>query len=327
MRNPSSAITLSSLLALVIPVARSSAAPFQEPEHTHEAPPAGGLATFDPAVKPELEVVRAKTGHLLVRPTISGHSPGLFIFDTGAGICVVSTPFVEELELAEAGGIDTLGVGGGENASLYRADSLALGPLSLRDHPLMSTDLSFLEEHLGYEIAGVIGYGVLSRCVAEIDLVAPRIALHDPATYTLTGAEWAPLDLAERIPAIRARFEDHEGLFQLDTGANLAVTFQEPAVRKWKLLENRELSDAKFGGVGGFVAAKQGVLGWIEFGGLRQEAVAATFAQETKGVHADDRKDGSIGGVLLRPFVLVTDYPNQRIAFRKRADAKPATER
>jgi hypothetical protein len=131
--------------------------------------------------------------------------------------------------------------------------------------------------------------------------------------------------LAERIP--RPRDSSHEGVFQLDTGANVSVTFQEPTVRKWKLLENRELRDTKLGGVGGFVAAKQGLLEWIEFGGLRQERVSATFAQEARGVHADDRKDGSIGAELLRPFVLVTDYEHERIAFQKRAEAPPPTDR
>ncbi len=321
------AIAWPSLVALAITFPRSSAEPIQEPEHEHEHAPEGGTAAFDPALSPVLEVVRARTGHLLVRPVINGRSPGLFIFDTGAGICVVSTPFVEALELTPAGNIGTLGVGGGENAELYSAATLELGPMHLADHPFMATDLSFLEQHLGVEVAGVIGYGVLSRCVAEIDLVAPRVALHDPATFALTGGEWTPLDLAERIPAIRARFEDREGLFQLDTGANIAVTFQAPAVRKWNLLENREVSDSRLGGVGGFVAAKRGVVEWFEFGGLRQEKVTATFAMEDKGTHADDRKDGSIGAELLRPFVLVTDYQHERIAFRPREDALPAAGR
>jgi hypothetical protein len=45
-----------------------------------------------------------------------------------------------------------------------RADSVTLGPITLGDHPFMTTDLTFLAPFLGREIAGVIGYGVLSRC-------------------------------------------------------------------------------------------------------------------------------------------------------------------
>src|SRR5215470_7433707 len=61
----------------------------------HEVPGLqGGEATFDPKAPAKLEVKRVKTGHLLVRPVINGHEAGWFIFDTGAGICVVSTSHV-----------------------------------------------------------------------------------------------------------------------------------------------------------------------------------------------------------------------------------------
>jgi len=289
-----------------------------------------GPASFDPALSPGLEVVRVKTGHLLVRPKVNGREAGWFIFDTGAGICVVSTPHVEALQLTPAGDIDALGVGGGESAGLHRAATLSLGPITLRDHPFMTTDLSFLETHLGKEIAGVIGFGVLSRCVAEIDLVTPRVALHDPATFELPAGEWGewtPIELDTRIPVVQARFEDREGLFSLDTGSNSAVSFHEPAVRKWKLLAGREVSDAKLGGVGGFVDAKKGVVEWFELGGVRQEKVSATFALETKGTHAQSRIDGTIGAELLAKFVLVTDYAMERIAFRPREVTLPAQAR
>lgn len=284
-----------------------------------------GTVSFDPALPRALEVMRLKTGQLCVRPTINGHAAGLFIFDTGAGICVVSTPHAGELELTPAGDIDTVGIGGGESAKLFRASTLSLGNMTLHDHPVMTTDLSFLQAYVGEEIAGVIGFGVLSRCVAEMDLSTPRISLHDPATFALAAGTWTSIELDDRTPAVHARCEDREGLFQLDTGSNSAVTFQEATVRKWKLLENRDVTDAKLGGVGGFIAAKKGVIEWIEFGGLRQTRVLATFPIEAKGAHASEGRDGSIGADLLRPFVLFIDYAGKRIAFvpREAAQAKP----
>lgn len=295
--------------------------------HAQADPLAQGGAAFEPRLPPALEVVRAQTGHLLVRPTLNGRPAGWFIFDTGAGICCVSTPHVAAFELAPAGDIASIGIGGNEESKLYRAATLALGPLTLSDHPVMATDLSFLAEHLGEEIAGVIGYGVLSTCVAEMDFVVGRVALHDPAKFELARGAWTPLELADRIPAVRARYEEREGLFHLDTGANNAVTFQEPAVRKLKLLEGREVSDAKLGGVGGFIAAKKGIVEWFEFGGVRQERITATFPLEAKGTHAKAGCDGTIGAELLRPFVLFTDYTHKRIAFVPRETAPPVQAR
>lgn len=286
-------------------------------DEADQVPPSGAVR-FDASRPAGLEVKRAKTGHLLVKPLINGTSPGWFIFDTGAGICVISTHFVSRTGLTAAGEIPATGVGGSAHAPLYRAASFALGPVTIADHVLMATDLSFLEQYLGEPIAGVIGFGTLNHVVAVVDLAGAHIELHDPAHYELKGASWTPLDLEGRIPSIVARFEDHEGLFKLDLGANMAVTFYEPAVRKWSLLEKRGLKDGKTGGVGGFVAVKMGTLRWIEFGGVRQESVPATFALEAKGTNAQADRAGQIGVPLLERFTLVFDYWNKRMAFRAR---------
>lgn len=278
----------------------------------------GGPAAFDGTAKAELEVKRAKTGHLLVKPTINGHAAGWFIFDTGAGVCCITVNRKKDLELTRGGEIEGAGVGGGSSMPLYRAKTFTLGPISLQDHPLMETDLSFLNQHMGEEIAGVVGYGVLSRCIAELDLATPRIAIHDPKGFELAAGKWSELLMKERIPCVKASFEDHEGVFRLDTGANGFVTMHQPAVEKWKLLDGRELKEAKLGGVGGFVKAKKGMLKWFEVGGVRQENVEATFAIEAKGNFAESGKDGNIGGDMLKPFTLVMDYAGGRIAFVKR---------
>lgn len=285
-------------------------------------PPAAttpAAVTFTTTRPATLEVTRAKTGHLLVRPHVDGKAAGTWIFDTGAGMCVVSTPQLPSLGLRPAGSIDTIGVGGAETAKTWTADTLTLGPMTLRNHPLLATDLSFLQQHLGEPITGVIGYGVLSHCVAELDFTAPRIALHDPATYQLVDATWAPLDLEGRTPAVHATFDGHEGLFQIDTGQNSAVVCQWSTVEALHLHERGGLRDASVRGVGGQIAAKAGALAWFQFGGVRQDNVEALFLLEAKGSRANPRRSGAIGAALLQPFVMVTDYANARIAFRPRS--------
>src|SRR5690349_12759400 len=178
------------------PRAAPSAPAAEEPVAAERAEPHGSVgdssaaASFDASKPADLEVLRARTGHLLVRPVVDGVQSGWFIFDTGAGISCISTPHLEDLHLAPAGELDSQGIGGAEQSKLFTASSLALGPLSLRDQPLLATDLSFLKEHLGQEITGVIGFGLLSECVAEIDLAEGRVALRDPASYALREGAW-----------------------------------------------------------------------------------------------------------------------------------------
>ena len=276
----------------------------------------GGEATFDSKAPAELEVKRVKTGHLLVRPVINGHEAGWFIFDTGAGICVVSTPHARKLGLTSVGDIDAVGTGGKEKTQLFRAESMKLGPIMLADHPIMTTNLSFLKIHLGEEIAGVIGFGVLSRCVAEIDLETPRIALHDPAEFKLPAGKWTTMSLAGRTPGVSMEFEGHKGKFTLDCGANTGITFYQPAVKKWKLRQDRQTTDAKIGGVGGFVPVKKGTIEWIKLGGIRRENIPADFSSKAKAGNTGDHRDGSIGVGLLKNFVIYLDYAGERIAIQ-----------
>jgi hypothetical protein len=130
---------------------------------------------------------------------------------------------------------------------------------------------------------------------------------------------WETLVIDQRIPHVRAKFEGHEGLFRLDTGVGSGtVSMHEPAVRELKLLEGRETTDAKAGGVGGFESVKSGELAWFEIAGKRMEKVKADFATEAKGAFADPWSLGNIGGGLLRPWVLVTDYTRGRVGFVER---------
>lgn len=286
---------------------------------------AQGATTFAADAKSALEVKRAPTGHLLVRPQINGKQPGWFIFDTGAGVCVISTRMVDGLALRDTGAIPATGVGGSKEAKLYRAESLTLGPATFQDHPLMATDLSFLKQYLGDDIAGVIGYGVLSRCVSEITIGdgdhAPAVALFDPSTFDLqkqhphADARWAELKIVERVPAIAGKIEDHDAWFRLDTGANGTITVHKPAVDKWDLLDGRTSTDIKLGGVGGFVAGKSALLRSVELAGVRRENVKASFAVESKGSFANPNFDGNVGAELLRPFTIVLDYTRAQSAF------------
>ncbi|MBS0188629.1 MAG: retropepsin-like domain-containing protein [Planctomycetes bacterium] len=276
--------------------------------------PVQGPVTFDAGAAPALEVKRIKSGHILVKPRVNGHDAGWFIFDTGAGICCISTPQVAGLDLASAGSIQATGVGGSKEAKLYTAKSLQLGPATFRDHPLMEVDLAFLEPLVGEKICGIIGYGVLSKCVGEIDLAAPAVSLSDPASYKLQSGNWTSADLGDRVPVVAGQFEGHDGRFRLDLGANGSVTFHKAAVDKYKMLEGRDVRDCKMGGVGGFVAGKRGKISSLQLGGTTFDNVDADFALEAKGSFGDDQKDANIGTDILKRFVIITDYPNNRLA-------------
>lgn len=294
----------------------------------YEMPPAMAAdAAFDAAAAPELEVVRSPTGHLLVHPLVNGKDVGWFIFDTGAGSTVLSAPVAAELGVELFGDLPANGVGGVAAASFCRPSTLTLGPVTMQDPLMVAIDLSFLDAPMGRRIAGLIGYNLLARTIARIDMQTPAISLHDPASFA-EPLKWRKLVIDQRLPHVEAAFEGHSGLFRLDTGeAQMTVSMHEPAVRELALLEGRETQPKVTGGVGGTVAMRTGALAWFELAGRRTENMPADFATEAKGAFADPYSLGNIGGRLLEPFILVMDYSHGRIAFVPRDDAQaPAAD-
>lgn len=268
----------------------------------------------------ELEVRKASTGHLLVKPMVAGKDLGYFIFDTGAGNTVIDPAAAKQAGLEPFGSVDVVGVGGGTPGAFYRPEHLTLGLVTV-DAPLMvGTDLSFLTPHMGVPIAGVIGYDVLCRCISEIDLSAGKVSLFNPASFTLSRGQWTDMILYGRHPCVAGAFEGHTCVFKLDTGANGDVTIHAPAVREFKLLEGRETKPAGLGGVGGMVQAAAGKLATLEVGGKTFENVSATFATEAKGAFGDTYTAGNIGGGIIGKFVLVVDLGGRRIAFLEKPD-------
>lgn len=271
---------------------------------------------FDADVPAGIEVRRVMSGQMLVHPTVDGEDLGWFIFDTGAGINCISTHVADQLPEGPFGNILAQGVGGTVPSRFWRADELTLGPVTI-DAPLfMGLDLAFLKSYFGVEVAGILGYELLARCAIELDPSEPAIALHDPATYELPEAgTWAAAKLYGKIPCVRGAFEGKQGLFKIDTGASGAVMLYHRAVVDHGLLEGRETVSSLSGGVGGSIKTREGVLETFEFGGKPFEAVPASFIVEDRGAFADEYVEGTVGVEILRSFVLVFDYPRERVGF------------
>lgn len=275
---------------------------------------------FDNSLPADLEVKRANTGHLLVKPKINGKDVGWFIFDSGAGANVLDNAVIKELGMEQFGELPAVGIGGAVKTSFSKPESITLGRANFKEPLVIGLDLGFLSAPMGAKIAGIIGYGTFHRCIIELDMEKNTIALFEPKGYDQERVKgrWQKLFQTARVSCIEAEFEGHKGIFKLDTGANGSVSIHAPIVEKFKLLEGRDVQDTAAGGVGGMVQAKKGKLKYFELGGHRVENIEATFATANKGAFNSADTLGNIGSDLLKPFKLVFDYQNKRIAFVKR---------
>jgi hypothetical protein len=276
---------------------------------------------FRPDVSPVLEVKRAKTGHVLVHPKIDGIEIGWLIFDTGAGgPTVLHRDALTKLKLALIGAAPLTSFLGSARSSIYRGKTLEIGPMTLTRPFLVEMDLGFVQKVLGNEVVGVIGHDLLSRCVAEVALEDDTIKIYDPERYHRDSAPWQRLTLNQWAPLVPATFDGGKGLFRIDVGASGGpysnVVFHAPAVDELHLLEHRKTTAAKVGPT----RVALGKIGWFELGGHRFDAPEAVFALDRQGPLGDEYVRCNLGVAFLRPFRIILDYRNERLALVRRSD-------
>jgi hypothetical protein len=284
-------------------------------------------ARFKAAAPAALPITRARTGHVLTKASIDGGEAGWFILDTGAGgSTLIDATLGQKIDAPDLGSIPAVGVFGKILMTVRRGKTLTIGPLTIERPFLLEQDLSFLSPIHDEPILGILGYDVLSRCIVEIDLGADEFSLYDPATFANSPAardssgaksiSWEPLPLPYRVPLVSASYEGgRTGFFRIDVGAAGQgfgnVAFHSPVVHRSQLLHDRKVQELDLGGD----PIAIGTLQYFELGGCRFDQPLVVFAKGNVGPLADEWTDGNIGVDFLKPFRLLLDYSNARLAF------------
>ncbi len=129
------------------------------------------------------------TGHHLVDVTINGRKAP-FVLDTGANASVLHAPYVPELGLKVGRApAAAFGLGGALKAGSASFDSLEIGRVPIRQHHIITADLSQIANLLGPisggKVYGIIGQDIMKEHRAVIDVAHPILYLiagdHDPA--------------------------------------------------------------------------------------------------------------------------------------------------
>lgn len=292
----------------------------ENPFRAQISPPTN--VTFDASKAALLEVKKAKSGDLLVRPLVNGKDVGWFLLSSGMEGNVLHMRTVEKLELETYGEGETRAVGGAVKNSYSRPRTISLGRMTIHD-PLVDI-IALPDDDTGVPIAGIIGQPTFRCCVIELDYVTSQVALFDPKTYEKERGKknWQRLYGLSGL-GVEAEFEGQKGIFRLGTSSQgNTVAIHSPTVKKLNLLEGRRVKDIFIRGYGGREAAKIGKLKYFEIGGHRREDVEAIFATSETGALSNPDVIGMVGGELVKPFQIVFDYQNRRLAFVKQRATK-----
>lgn len=141
------------------------------------------------------------TGHHLVDVELNG-ATGAFVLDTGANVSVVDQRYAAHFGLEPLGGLrgQAFGIGGGQEASLARIESLSIAGVTIRRDRMAIANIAQVAETLGRltgaPVYGIIGQDVLTEHRAVIDVARPILYLietdQDPAPVPVEACAETP---------------------------------------------------------------------------------------------------------------------------------------
>jgi hypothetical protein len=285
--------------------------------------PPTGDTTFDNSVPAELKMAQGapfpdgSKGHpTYVRPLIDGKDVGWFHFDTGADAMMIDNRIADELQMPIIAESKVVGADGNERkVTVRKGKTFQLGRVTIRNPIYIAGDLSKMNAPPGERRAGFCGYPLLARVIVEVIGGGKGIALYDPSTYRLSKGTWQSLSLINFTPAITAHLEgNREGLFMLDTGASGSVDINSKFSKDEKLVEGRETVEETVSSSGADFKSALGSLEWFELAGFRFNNPKVSFRVAGVGYEAEGVA-GVVGRVFMRPFTIVFNYPQRRVAF------------
>jgi hypothetical protein len=253
---------------------------------------------------------------------VNGGPPEDFLFDTGASVSVLDSAWVASKGLKTEGRMQAAGAGAAGGASFTTIGTLKLASVGGDGVELAGVRTAVLDVNSSFaplfwrNMAGVIGYDVISRFVVHIDYDDSVLVLFDPATWSYRGKEPPlPMVMNGTVPALTAKLDGQdEGLFRLDVGSSSTVDLHSPFAKE-KRIEARLGRPQRMDGVGfgGSFTSAIGRLRSMSLGPYEWDDPIVSVAHATEGAFASEEFAGNIGNRILERFRVTLDYQRRQV--------------
>jgi hypothetical protein len=251
--------------------------------------------------------------------TVNNGKPSLFEIDSTAQISSMDPGRAAEVSLsAESPASASSAIPG----AAVRNPVIGLPGLEL---PLASIALFAPKDFgaiVGRPYEGTLGSDFLNQVVVEIDYGRETVRLYDPSSYhNASKATALPLTFVGGMPLIRAKFiepkgKNLEGDFVINTALDASIVFSNRYADAHKLYSSRmpttSASDPELDNGASVALAR---LRAFQIGPYVTEDVLVAFPQAYQVPGGNTQIAGSIGGGMLRRYIVVFDFPHQQVIF------------
>jgi predicted aspartyl protease len=208
-----------------------------------------------------------------------------FLVDTGAYPSIVDQKIADKLGLAAQPARVNLANKTVQTGRVL-LPCLQLGPVRIEALPVLTQDLSFMRNAVGYKVDAIIGLDVLRRSSFTIDYRTREIRFGPAEGLAFS----APFDTDEPVVTIRTRLQNRQLRLVIDTGSPGLMLFESrmPDSTGWQTVGTQETATAS----GPLRMRKV----WIPEVHLGQEAIGGQTALMVND-HKDDGDnfDGVLG--------------------------------
>ena len=261
--------------------------------------------------------VRHHKGLWFLPVSINGKDPVELIVDSGAQSSGVT------LEVAAKSGFagtkERRGVMGSSGApvdfSTFEAESLAVGPLVLRNLVVSLLRLEGLGGEEGVTVAGMLGYNFLARVVVALDYAAATVAVEDSEGFQAPSSAFSlDLDLSRRVPAFRGTIHGQEVKLALDTGNSGPLVLAKKAAERLGIPQQGAATiETDLEGIGGRELALMTRISSLRVVDKDYPGVLVAVQRGGQDNLTRFGLDGVLGRSFLRRFTVILDYPHEKI--------------
>ncbi|MEO8474589.1 MAG: aspartyl protease family protein [Chryseolinea sp.] len=275
--------------------------------------------------------------NLIVIPVVlNGALPLKFILDTGVRTTILTQKtFTDILNLVYTRKYTISGPGGQNIVDAYVTNnvSLDLPGISGKGHAMLVLGEDYLElrNYLGTDVHGILGYELFSRFIIQIDYEKKLLTLMLPEKFHKKRKFQAiPISIEDTKPYITAGIVFQNGIsinakLLVDSGASHGLML-EPTSNSSIMVPENSVSSLIGRGLGGEIVGKVGRIKSIKVGSFLLDNVIANFPDPNS--YSDSIKmgnifrNGAIGGEILSRFVVVFNFPAEKIYLKKNSSFK-----